>query len=203
MSRALLLCLVALSCTRHVSQATVVTVPTCSSLAPKEALPPTPEAVAKLEGHFQLFATDTANGFVSRDGDRLELRRPDSLLIAEWRERQARSGLKPERWVPRLVAVRAANDAPRWNEDIDVRGATLALGACPLYMACMDGNPVYFMMDRVSSHGAWGHWMDLQQGMGRLVNSATGKLLANPAGYFCLLRSVETPTAAGISKPAR
>ena len=202
MNRALLLCLVTLSCARHVPPEPVVTVPPCSSLAPKEALLPTPEAIAKLEGHFQLFATDTVNGFVSRNGDRLELRHPDSLLIAEWRERQASSGLKPERWVPRLVAVRAANDGQRWNEEIDVRGATLALRACPLYMGCFDGNTIYFMMDRVSSHGAWGHWMDLQQGLGRLVDITTGKLLANPAGYFCLLRSVGTPTAPGITKPA-
>lgn len=160
----------------------------CSPRAPEDAVAPTVESVLRLEGHLRLFAMDTVNMRVSWKGGDIQLRRPDSALVAEWRKRAAASDPRVRRdQPPALVAVRHEGAAPWWNENTVVKGATLELGSCPLYLACFDYNTIYFGIERLSRAGAWGRWKDYQMGIGRLIDER-GRFLKDPAGYFCLLR---------------
>lgn len=161
---------------------------TCAPRAPDDAVAPTAESIAGLEGQLRVFAMDTVNMRSSWRGRSIQLRRPDSALVAEWSKRAAASGpgMRRER-PPALIGVRAAGATPWWDESIVVTGATLELGACPLYFACMDLNTIYFGIERLSPVGAWGRWNDYQMGIGRLIDGR-GQFLKDPAGYFCLLR---------------
>jgi hypothetical protein len=170
----------------------------CPPSALADAIAPTAEAVALLEGRLRLFAMDTVNMRVRWKGQAFEVRRPDSALVAEWRKRSIASAPRPSQErppvvvmaqarLPVLVGVRGGNAEPWWDERIAMYGGGFELGACPLHFMCMDGNTIYFRIDRISPTAASGRWNDYQTGLGRMVDER-GKFLANPAGYFCLLR---------------
>jgi hypothetical protein len=83
----------------------------------------------------------------------------------------------------RAPALQLGADTVGDNPEIEVVGTELYLGAPDV----VDGAGYTLRIARVSSTGFWGDWR-YDSGIGSVVDSATGQLLANPAGFFCAMR---------------
>lgn len=71
----------------------------------------------------------------------------------------------------------------------EVDGVTLYLGC----RDCLDASPLVLTIQAVSKDGFWGTWRDYQTGIGEVVDSLTGRPLADPAGRFCAQRAPTNP----------
>jgi hypothetical protein len=73
----------------------------------------------------------------------------------------------------------AGSDHP----EVEVVGAALYFGAPD----GVDAAGTVLLISHVSRGGFWGTW-SYSSGIGMVVDSATGRRLENPAGFFCAIR---------------
>ena len=188
----LLIAVQAIACTVHPAPASTQG-PPCSADAPSGVRLATGEQIAGLAGAFALVLVNTVTGWTPlgpRDGA-LEL----------WPNAPARRGGWPERTLGRKAGPRplvgrvqlaASGDVPGYelaavagsdHPEVEVVGADLHFGAPD----AVDGAGYVLRIVHVSPSGFWGTWT-YSLGIGAVMDSATGRRLEDPAGFFCAVR---------------
>ena len=167
--------------------------PPCEADAPTEARPATSEEIAGLAGVYSLMLVNTISGWVPLGS------RPGSLEL--WPNAPDRRAGWPPRTLGRLPGPRplvgrvrlvASGGAPAYElaavpgshePEVEVVGAELYFGAPDP----VDASGTVLRISHVSRDGFWGTW-SFDSGIGMVMDSATGRRLENPAGFFCAFR---------------
>lgn len=143
--------------------------------------------VATMPGEYRLVQVTTSydTRAYPRNESRLTLRLPDST---ERRDAAVRKlGHSPRFNLQLLGTWRPRGDSGRaYAAEVD--GGVLFLGC----RDCLDASPDVLVIRELSGVGFRGSWRDYQTGMARVVDQR-GRLLPDPAGYFCAYRIAPAP----------
>ena len=159
----------------------------CGPLAPAPAAPYIPnqaEPTPSLAGRYRLVSVSTSIGGTARASHaRLKLAATDSAFRPATPGNQARV-----LWLAGSLTVVDSAGVPRTDEQGKVLRDTVQVELDQMFFGCrrcFDGAiQEYRIIARTEDGQLWGHWVDPQTGIGRLVDSA-GNRLPNPAGHFC------------------
>jgi hypothetical protein len=158
-----------------------VTTQACAARPPASSRSFQASMATELFGTYELNTVHTSQGGASYTiAGRLVLMPPDTLRryyrprLQSW----VRTGDRP------VAGVYIPADSGYPDDIVEVEGEVLYVG-CRM---CMDASPNHYQITWVLDSAFGGTWENFQTGIWRVYDSASGRELPNPAGYFCARR---------------